>query len=85
MCGRCCNLRNLLRLVPWKIKIIFFILKPKSFYLWATNKSCDNLIKIGNKSICFIYNKRPWFCKAYPSIPEDIIYRCGYHFKWRDK
>jgi len=84
-CGKCCNFRYLFNDISWKSKIVIFVFHPKTLFIWIFKKDCPNLIKMGERSLCIIYKKRPWFCKAFPATPEDLIYKCGYNFKWRDK
>ena len=80
-CGRCCNFRYLFNDLPFAIKFIFFLSNPKSLYLLIAGKDCPHLIRMGGYSMCKIYKNRPWFCKAYPETPSDLIKDCGFRFK----
>lgn len=80
-CGRCCNFKYLFNGLPIKIKFLLFLFNPKSLFLLISGRDCPNLIKMGDISMCRIYKNRPWFCKAYPKTPRDLIKNCGFRFK----
>lgn len=91
-CGRCCQVRYLLKGSPFLFKIILFIIQPKLLYGWITKDKCPYLdyISIDDKHyndtafICKIYPNRPWFCKGFPGEPGDLIdNKCGFRFKER--
>ena len=91
-CGKCCQVRPLLKGLPLLLKIILFITRPQLLYGWITNDKCPHLdyISIDDKyhnetaAICKIYPNRPWFCKGFPCEPNDLCTKdCGFYFKRR--
>jgi len=84
-CGKCCNVRYLVKGTPLWLKLFLFVLKPRLLYGWIINDNCPNLFfDSKGKAACKIYSKRPNFCKAFPAEPNDIVSsECGFRFKER--
>lgn len=84
-CGKCCNVRYLIKGNPLWLKMLLFIMKPRLLYGWIVNDNCPNLFWDNqNKAVCRIYPNRPFFCKAFPAEPDDLVSsECGFYFKKR--
>lgn len=78
-CGKCCQWRYLIKDVPLKIKIILVLLNP----IFLIKSKCPHLgFDKNGKAYCKIYDHRPWFCRAFPAEPADLVDKdCGYYFE----
>lgn len=82
-CGRCCKTRLLMKGMPLKMKLIMFLFAPRLIWRYVTGGGCQFLtFDKDGKARCKIYDRRPWFCREFPSEPKDLIDKdCGYYFK----
>jgi len=71
-CGRCCSFD---KLAPSELKELIRNLD-------IAIPDCPHLTRDGlGICSCEIYEKRPWFCKAYPAEPADLVVGCGFYFE----
>lgn len=79
-CGKCCESKTLLGDMSLCEKIFLWIYLRLIKKVKYKDINCPYLIFINGFAICKQYEKRPWFCKEYPNIKQDLIKNCGYRF-----
>jgi len=83
-CGECCKFSNTdLRLLSSLLGTgdVLYMLHPFLEGL-KDGEKCPHSKLRGGKGFCKIYNKRPKWCRDFPTSPYDIISipNCGYYF-----
>jgi len=80
-CGKCCQVRYLMRGMPLQMKLILCVMKPLLIWGWITNGKCHFLKKTDDGWKCQQYDKRPYFCREFPANENDLVDKgCGYKF-----
>jgi Fe-S-cluster containining protein len=89
-CGKCCTGRGIFSTEIGKGTLRKFLKAhgvagkaAKAFAEMAPTITCSHLAYVRDEkgdlvAQCLIYEDRPWFCRAYPAVEEDLIEGCGF-------
>jgi len=77
-CGKCCDPAT----VPERLAV--YARAGLKALLQHSGKPCPHFHYQDGHGVCDIYPLRPYVCRVFPTIPEDIeaLPGCGYAFIW---